>query len=945
VATNSGKRTLVIVESPAKASKIAGYLGKGYTVEASVGHVRDLPTKPSEVPAKYKDAEQLVVGVRGDFSPIYVVTPTKKATIKKLKDELAKSDELLLATDEDREGEAISWHLLEELKPRVPTKRMVFHEITSKAIQEAVSKPRDLDLDLVEAQETRRILDRLFGYDLSPVLWRKVATGLSAGRVQSVAVRLIVDRERERIAFVPADYSGITAQLASADGDFKAKLNSIAERRVAVGGDFDAKGNLKGAAVRLTAAAAAKLVPLLQAADWKVARVESRPKTWRPSAPFRTTTLQQEAGRKLGFTTDRTMRVAQRLYEGGLITYMRTDSVALSQQALAAARTQITQLYGPSYLPATTRVYDGKVKNAQEAHEAIRPAGESFTLPEHTGLSGDELRLYELIWKRTIASQMMDAKGESVSVAIDATLEQPTEVAGFGLSDTARFNASGETVTFPGYRRVYIDSVVRPNGEDDDTTDTTAMLPGLQEGQALAARSVTAEDHTTKPPARYTEPTLVAKLEDLEIGRPSTYASIIATIVSKDYVFRKGKALVPTWTAFAVTELLERHFGHLVDYKFTAGLEQQLDQIADGDAKGLDVLRGFYYGTESDTAAVNKAAKITGLKPLTTALGDIDARALSTFPIPGSDLVVRVGKYGTYLEAADGRRGNVPADMAPDELTAAVAYGLLGNGGSQGRVLGENPATGRQVVAKVGRYGPYVTEVEPEDGTAEVAEVAAAATSAAAPNDATTQTAASKAKGGRTSKASKPAKPKLPTAALLKSMDIDNITLDDALKLLSLPRTLGLAPDGEAVVAANGPYSPYVKKGGEYRSLASEDELFTVTLEQALELLALPKAQARAVAAGRSAAAARELGLDPETGKKVVVKDGRYGPYVTDGETNATLPRGVDPATVELARAAELLAEKRAKGPAPKRGRAAGRAGGGRSGTSGSRSGTSRGRG
>ncbi|MDR2619688.1 MAG: type I DNA topoisomerase [Propionibacteriaceae bacterium] len=891
MATNTGKKTLVIVESPAKASKIAGYLGKGYTVEASVGHVRDLPAKDSETPIKYKGDATLVTGVREDFSPIYVVNPDKKAIIKKLKAELADSSELLLATDEDREGEAISWHLLEELKPRVPTRRMVFHEITPKAIQEAVAKPRDLDFDLVEAQETRRILDRLFGYDLSPVLWRKMSVGLSAGRVQSVAVRLVVDRERERIAFTPADYSGITAQLTTNTSEFKAKLSAIADRRVATGSDFNAKGELKGNAVRLTATAAAQLVPLLLAANWSVTRVEARPKTWRPSAPFRTTTLQQEAGRKLGFTTDRTMRVAQRLYEGGFITYMRTDSVALSGQAVAAARTQIAERYGAEYLSPSIRVYDSKVKNAQEAHEAIRPAGETFMLPEQTGLSGDELKLYELIWKRTIASQMADAKGESILVTINAQLEQPSEVPGFGRSDAARFSASGETVTFPGFRLVYVDSVVRPDGEEDDNADTTAMLPPLRDGQSLEAKSVTADDHTTKPPGRYTEPGLVAKLEESEIGRPSTYAAIIATIVSKDYVFRRGKALVPTWTAFAVTVLLEKHFGHLVDYKFTAGLEQQLDQVAAGEAKGLDVLRDFYYGGEPN-ATTNNA----GLKPLTTALGDIDARALSTFPISGSDVVVRVGKYGTYIEAPDGRRGNVPADMAPDELTAAVAYGLLGTGGSQERALGVNPETGRQVVAKVGRYGPYVTEVAPDQVKPATA------------------------------------KAKLPAASLLKAMDIDSITLDDALKLLSLPRTIGVAPDGEPVTAANGPYGPYVKKGSDYRQLATEEELFTVSLQQALELLALPKTQARATAAGRSSAAARELGTDPETGTPVLLKDGRYGPYVTDGKTNATVPRGVDAATIELAQAAELLAEKRAKGPTPPRGRFSSRSSSSRSG-------------
>jgi DNA topoisomerase-1 len=893
VTTEREKKTLVIVESPAKANKIAEYLGRGYTVEASIGHVRDLPAKDSEVPTKYKQRTNLVTGIQEDFSPIYVVPQNKRATIKKLKEVLAESDELLLATDEDREGEAISWHLREELRPKVPTKRMVFHEITPKAIREAVAKPRALDLDLVSAQETRRILDRLFGYDLSPVLWRKGYNGLSAGRVQSVAVRLIVDRERERIAFTPSDYTGITAQLGAPAGDFKSKLTAIADRRVATGSDFDANGNLKGVAVQLVSDAAAKLVPLLRTASWKVTRVDARPKTWRPSAPFRTTTLQQEAGRKLGFTTDRTMRTAQRLYESGFITYMRTDSVALSQQAITAARTQIEQLYGASYLPATSRVYDSKVKNAQEAHEAIRPAGESFVMPESTGLSGDELRLYELIWKRTIASQMLDAKGESVSVVITASLERPVEIADFGLSDTARFNASGETVTFPGYRKAYIDSVLRPDGAEDDTAETTAVLPPLTADQTLVLREVSADDHVTKPPARYTEPGLVAKLEELEIGRPSTYASIIATIINKDYVFHKGKALVPTWTAFAVTKLLEQHFGHLVDYKFTADLEQQLDLIAEGAAKGLDVLHSFYYGAESGVTD-----KKMGLKPLTTAVENIDARALSTFTIPHSDLVVHVGKFGTYVEASDGHRGNVPGDLPPDELSADAAYELL-NVADSSRTLGTNPATGRQVVAKVGRFGPYVTEVSGEAVSTTI--LATETDSPETKNDHNTKNAGAK-------------EPKMPTASLFKSMSIDTITLADALKLLSLPRTLGTAPDGEPITATVGPYGPYVRKAKEYRSLATEDALFTITLDEALALLALPRFQARAATRNT----ARELGTNPADGRTVTVKDGRYGPYASDGEVNATLPRGVDAAAIELEQAIELLAAKRAKGPSPK---------------------------
>ena len=893
---------LVIVESPAKASKIASYLGAGYVVKSSVGHIRDLPTSAAQIPAKYKSLPWARTGVDvdGGFAPLYVVNPDKKAVIKELKAALASADELFLATDEDREGEAIAWHLLEELKPKVPVKRMVFHEITPAAIKAAVAAPRALDEDLVDAQETRRILDRLYGYEVSPVLWRKVLPRLSAGRVQSVATRLVVDRERERIAFIPASYCDIEAELAVLPDDakpgereqFSAKLVTLGPSRIAQGRDFDATGTLKTkASLILAEADADMLATALKNAAFSVVSVESKPSVRRPAAPFRTTTLQQEAGRKLGFTTARTMSVAQELYEAGHITYMRTDSVTLSQQAIDAARRQITVLYGVDYLPPRPRLYDSKVKNAQEAHEAIRPAGDECTPPAKTGLRGDQLRLYELIWQRTLASQMVDAQVLTVSVGVDAVLGAKLALE-VGPVTKAGFAASGTTFTFAGFRRAYVES-------RDDDDESSAVLPSLTQGQGLDAREVTAQAHSTKPPARYTEPSLVAKLEELEIGRPSTYASIIRTITSRDYVFKRGSALVPTWLAFAVTRLLEQHFTDLVDYTFTANLEDKLDEIADGKAKRLAVLTQFYFGDKVSGASA-------GLHELVDNLGDIDARAISTFPISDTGIDVRVGRYGTYVEAhADGsddaapdtKRANVPDDLAPDELTADKARELMKNagaGGATGRVLGVDPETGQSVVAKDGRYGPYVTlqDDEPDE-----------------------------AKKGKGSKG----KAKPPTASLFKTMSLDTVTLEDALRLLALPRTVGVDEDKEVIVAANGRYGPYLKKGAaDFRSLTSEDELFTVTIDEAKALFAQPKLR-RGQTGGAAAAPGRVLGEDPNSGKPVTVKDGRFGPYVTDGETNATLRKADDPATVTLDRAAELLAEKRAKGPATGRPKAAAR--------------------
>ena len=876
MAAKAGGRRLVIVESPTKANKIASYLGDGYIVESSRGHIRDLPTGAAEVPAKFKGEKWARTGVDVDngFEPLYVVNPDKRTTIRSLKQALAGADELLLATDGDREGEAIAWHLMQELKPKVPAKRMVFHEITPAAIAEAVANPRDLDEDLVDAQETRRILDRLYGYEVSPVLWKKVMPRLSAGRVQSVATRLIVDRERERIAFRSASYWDLDAILdAGRDAEpplFPARLTRVGERRVAQGRDFDSRGNLitkdHDQLVRLDEGQATVLADSLRSARYDVDSVESKPYSRRPYAPFRTTTMQQEAGRKLGFTAQRTMSVAQDLYEAGFITYMRTDSITLSGSAIAAARDQVRQLFGPDYLPDRPRLYTSKVKNAQEAHEAIRPAGETFLTPAQTGLTGDQFRLYELIWMRTIASQMKDAEGLSITVKINA---QPTH------GELCTFVASGRTITFHGFLKAYVESVEETDGHTDDEQ---TRLPRLTAGQALRPESVTASGHETRPPARYTEPSLVAKLEELEIGRPSTYATIIRTITARDYVFKKGTALVPTWLAFAVTRLLEEHFPKLVDYAFTAEMEEVLDQIADGHAERLRVLTDFYFGSDDRE----------GLHRLVTELGEIDARKISTFEIVDPDalstgapkIVVRVGRYGTYVEDEEGRRGNVADDLPPDELTVDLARELLAKPAGEERELGLDPNTSRTIVARNGRFGPYVTEILEED----------------------------------TPKGVKPR-----TGSLFASMSIDTVSLDQALQLMSLPRVVGTDVDGAEITAQNGRYGPYLKKGTDSRSLVSEDQIFSITLEEAQAVYAQPKQRGRAA----TQPPLKDLGTDSASGRPMIIKEGRFGAYVTDGEINATLPRGDDIETITSERAAELLAEKRAKGPAPKKRRAA----------------------
>ncbi|MDT0445406.1 type I DNA topoisomerase [Streptomyces johnsoniae] len=887
---NGGRRRLVIVESSVKAKTIKGYLGPGYVVEASVGHIRDLPSGAAEVPAEYKGQPwaRLGVNVEADFEPLYVVNSDKKDQVRKLKALLADSDELYLATDEDREGEAIAWHLKEVLKPKVPVRRMVFHEITRDAIRAAVDNPRELNQLLVEAQETRRILDRLYGYEVSPVLWKKVMPRLSAGRVQSVATRLVVERERERIAFRSAEYWDLVGTFATvpAEGTFDARLTSVDGRRVAQGRDFGPDGQLKNPAQvqHLTEENARALAAALADTAFAVRSVESKPYRRSPYAPFRTTTLQQEASRKLGMGAKATMQVAQRLYENGFITYMRTDSATLSDTAVAAARTQVAQLYGADYLPDRPRVYASKVKNAQEAHEAIRPSGDRFRTPAETGLTGDQYRLYELIWKRTVASQMKDAVGQSVAVRVAGTSADGRD---------CEFSATGKVITFHGFLKAYVEGADDPGADLDDRE---RRLPQVTEGDPLTARGIAADGHATKPPARYTEASLVKELEEREIGRPSTYAAIIGTILDRRYVFKKGTALVPSFLSFAVVNLLEQHFGRLVDYDFTARMEDDLDRIATGDAEAVPWLRRFYFGADGGAAPGAGAAAdagngdgdhLGGLKELVTDLGAIDAREISSFPV-GDGIVLRVGRYGPYVEAppepdagpdASAKRADVPDDLPPDELTTDLAKELLAKPSGDFE-LGTDPETGRQIVARDGRYGPYVTEVLPE---------------------------------GTPTTGKNAVKPR--TASLLKSMSLDGVTLGDALRLLSLPRVVGTDPESDQeITAQNGRYGPYLRKGTDSRSLTSEDQIFTITLDEALAIYAQPKQRGRAAAKPPL----KELGEDPVTKRPVVVKDGRFGPYVTDGETNATLRRDDDPETITAERGYELLAEKRAKGPAKK---------------------------
>jgi DNA topoisomerase-1 len=872
-------KPLVIVESPAKARTIARFLGGGYVVESSVGHIRDLPRNAADVPASHKGEQWARLGVdtANDFKPLYVVPTEKKKVVSELKRKLKDASEVYLATDEDREGEAIAWHLTEVLSPRVPVRRMVFHEITPSAIQRAIQEPRDLDRRLVDAQETRRILDRLYGYEVSPVLWKKVMPRLSAGRVQSVATRLVVERERERMRFRAASWWDLTATLRPQDppadvadgGAFAATLVAVDGTRLGTGRDFDESGRLSRAdVVVLDEDAARGLASDLEDAAFAVRDVERRPYRRQPYAPFMTSTLQQEAGRKLRFSAARTMQVAQRLYENGYITYMRTDSTTLSETAVQAARAQARQLYGDAYVPDRPRTYASKVKNAQEAHEAIRPAGDAFRRPEEVAreVGADEARLYDLVWKRTVASQMADAVGESVTVRVGATAASGRD---------AEFSATGKVITFPGFLRAYVEGSDDPEAELEDRE---RHLPPLTEGDALDLRALEPAGHETQPPARYTEASLVRRLEELGVGRPSTYASIISTIQDRGYVWKKGSALVPSFTAFAVVTLLERHFPELVDYAFTARMEDDLDGIAAGDEEAVPWLSRFYFGGGDGDGTGGKSP---GLKIMVSDhLGEIDAREINSIPIgmapDGSELVVRVGRYGPYVQRGEDTAG-IPDDLPPDELTVERALELI-EAPSGDRVLGSDPDGGLPVLAKAGRYGPYVQlgEVDP-DGKA---------------------------------------KPR--TASLLSTMSLDTITIEDALRLLTLPRVVGVDPgDGAEISAHQGRYGPYIKKGTDSRSLESEEQLFSLTLDEALELFAQPKRRR----GQRAAEPLREVGTDPVSGRPIVLKAGRYGPYVTDGETNASLRTGDDPESVTIERASELLEERRVRGPGTARGK------------------------
>ncbi len=861
----SASKSLVIVESPAKAKTIAGFLGSEYVVESSIGHIRDLPKSASDVPAAHKGTElgRLGVDVDNGFKPLYVVDSNKKAHLAKLKDLVREARELYLATDEDREGESIAWHLLEVLKPKIPVKRLAFHEITRKAILAAMQEPREIDKRLVDAQEARRILDRLYGYEVSPVLWKKVMPKLSAGRVQSVATRIIVEREAARIRFVKASYWDIEAQFAADGAPFDATLTHYDDKRVATGKDFDEDGKLTlQNAVLLDQKQTESLAEKLQSAPFTVAAVERKANRRSPAPPFMTSTLQQEASRKLRFSSQRAMRAAQTLYEGGFITYMRTDSTTLSDTAINAARSLISKQYGKDYLPDRPRVYKNKVKNAQEAHEAIRPAGDAFAPPAEVRrqVGSDEARLYELIWKRTVASQMEDSRGQSVKLRLTSEVD----------GKAVEFSASGHTITFPGFLRAYVEGSDDPDAELDDKEK---HLPPVEEGQSLENREFTPKGHETSPPARFTEASLVKRLEDLGVGRPSTYASIISTIVARGYVWKKGSALVPSFKAFAVIQLLEQHFGALVDYSFTARMEDELDAIASGNEEAVPWLKRFYFGGKG----VVRSELEMGLRKLVAdRLGEIDARAINSLPLgeddDGVEIVIRVGRYGPYLQRGDDT-ANIPEDLPPDELDVEKAKELL-SAPSGDRNLGDDPETGLPVYARAGRFGGYVQLGEA---------------------------------GGKE-------KPK--TASILKTMDVLTMTLEDALKMLSLPRLVGNDPEsGTPITAQLGRYGPYITKGTDSRSLEAEEDVFSVSVDKAVELFKQPKTRGRA----KAAEPIKELGKEPGTDSMVTLRQGRFGPYVTDGETNASLRKGDTIENITLERAHELLEERRERGPSKKK--------------------------
>jgi DNA topoisomerase-1 len=871
---------LVIVESPAKARKIGGYLGDDYVVEASVGHIRDLPQKAADIPAEYKKIAWAKEGVNieEDFAPLYVVNPDKKKKVAELKALMKDADELILATDEDREGEAIAWHLIEVLRPKIPVRRMVFHEITEEAIKAAANNTRDLDYKLVDAQETRRVLDRLFGYRLSPVLWKKVMPRISAGRVQSVATRLIVERERERMAFVSSSWWDLKA---ATDQNFTARLISLDGKKVATTNDFDDHGQLKAKkddVLLLNEQTAKGLTEELKGEQLTVISTEESPRTERPKAPFTTSTMQQDAGSRLGWGAQITMRIAQRLYENGYITYMRTDSVTLSAGAIQGARASAQALYGKEYVPDSPRFYEGKSKNAQEAHEAIRPAGDTFKTPGELApeLSRDEFALYDLIWKRTIASQMADAKKLQARVDFEAkTLDDKTAV----------FRANGSIITFPGFLAAYEDVETEDAKKDED--DAKTKLPPLKKDQKVNVTEFSCEGHETKPPARYTEPTLVKKLEELGIGRPSTFASIMQTIQDRGYVTKRGRALVPTFLAFSVTGLLEQHFGKLVDYEFTASMEEDLDKIANGDEERVAWLTKFFYGHDD----------VPGLEFLAQDLGNIDAQQINTMKL-SDDIEIRVGRFGAYVQQGvgdDRKFANIPENIAPDEMTLALAIELLAKPSGE-RELGIDPQTNLPIIAKSGRYGPYITEVLPEP-----------------------EMVVDKKTGELKKPRKKKDAPKPKTASLLSTMDLDTITFDDALRLLSLPRNIGQY-EGVDITVQNGRYGPYMTHGADSRTLTSEDQLFTIELDQAIEIYKQPKVRR---GRGTPKPPLKELGPDPATGRELIIKDGRFGMYITDGETNATLRRGDTVEFMTIERGLELLAGRRAweaeNGPSPKK--------------------------
>ncbi|WEV75255.1 type I DNA topoisomerase [Bifidobacterium sp. ESL0800] len=964
----TGKK-LVIVESPTKAKKIGGYLGKDYTVMASVGHIRDL-AQPSQVPASKKEKfGRFGVDVDDGFEPYYIVGPEKKKTVAQLKNALKDASELYLATDEDREGEAIAWHLVQTLKPKVPVHRMVFHEITPTAIRAAVGKTRDVDANMVDAQETRRVLDRLYGYELSPVLWRKVGPGLSAGRVQSVATRLIVERERERMAFVRSPYWDVIAELSAPDAqgenvDFESRMVSLGGSRLANSRDFTSTGELTAGAKKdnvcqLDEAQTKAIAAALEHAPFTVVSMESKPYHRRPVPPFTTSTMQQAAGNRLSMSSRQTMRAAQGLYENGFITYMRTDSVTLSQEAIAAARQSVTKNFGAEYLSDKPKQYATKTAGAQEAHECIRPAGSTFRDPSElaTKVPPDQLKLYTLIWQRTLASQMADAKGFTATVRLSASA---------GDRGEAIFQASGTVIEFPGFLKASgwprrssgsaSSSSAAVKAKDSKATaksgksEDNEALPPMETGEVLNATSVTADGHETQPPARYTEASLVKTLEAKEIGRPSTYASIISTIIDRGYVYERGRALIPSWLAFAVTKLLETNFPKYVDYQFTADMENGLDKIAQGKETSKEWLTRFYFGDGEDTAKSTDDAH-AGLQQQVAQLGDIDARAINTIEI-GDGLQVRVGRYGPYLEDtknldAEGnpKRASIPETMAPDELTVEAGHELIKNNAGGPRVLGKDPATGGTVEVRSGRFGPYVALISPEAEAEMKAEreAKAAAAKAAKAGNAADSVEAADGKGSKSSKpaaktrarkTAKSAVPKPKMASLFKTMSPDTVTLEQALKLLSLPREVGKYDETDAktgetseavVTASNGRYGPYLTKKSadgksETRSLGSEDELFTVDLDKAKELFAQPK-YGRGRGRGAAKPPLRELGADPENGKNVTIKDGFYGAYITDGETNRTLPKQYTPESIDPATAFQLLAEKRAAGPTKRRGR------------------------